>query len=119
MESKEIMQNIVKLMDAKKASDIKVLDISALTTMADYFVICSGNSGIHMRAVADEIDEKLSELNINPRGREGVNNDFWILLDYSDVIVHIFNKESRDFYSIENLWADASEVDISNLISED
>lgn len=119
MESKEIMQNIVRLMDAKKASDIKVLDISALTTMADYFVICSGNSGIHMRAVADEIDEKLSESNINPRGREGVNNDFWILLDYSDVIVHIFNKESRDFYSIENLWADASEVDISSLISED
>lgn len=119
MDSKEIMQNIVKLMDAKKASDIKVLDISSLTTMADYFILCSGNSGIHMRSIADEIDEKLSQHDVNPRGREGMGNDFWILLDYSDVIVHIFNKESRDFYSIEKLWADAAEVDISNLISED
>ena len=117
--SKQIMDFTVKAIDSKKGKDVKVLFIRDISTVADYFVICSGNSGIHMRAVADEIDEKLSELNINPRGREGVNNDFWILLDYSDVIVHIFNKESRDFYSIENLWADASEVDISNLISED
>ncbi|MBE7051719.1 MAG: ribosome silencing factor [Ruminococcaceae bacterium] len=119
MNSKEIMEKVVGIMDSKKASDIKALDISSVTTMADYFVICQGNSGTQMKAIAEEIEEKLSEQGINPIGREGMSTAYWILMDYSEVIVHIFNSESRGFYSIENLWSDATEVDISSIVTED
>jgi len=106
-------------MDSKKAVDIRVLDISTVTTMADYFVICQGNSPAQMKAISEEIEEKLSEEGVNPIGREGMSTSYWILMDYSDVIVHVFSNESKGFYSIENLWADASEVDISDLVTED
>lgn len=119
MESKQLMENVVKCMDSKKAVGIKVLDISEITTMADYFVICQGNSNTQMKAIADEVEEKLSEAGVNPIGREGMSTAYWILMDYSDVIVHIFSNESREFYSIENLWADAKDVDISSIITED
>ncbi len=119
MNSKEIMQTVVKCIDSKKGADIKVLDISKITTMADYFVICQGGSSTQMKAIADEVEEKLQSLGVKPFGREGMNTAYWILLDYSDVIVHIFSGESREFYSIENLWSDAETVDISELIIED
>ena len=118
MESKQLMETVVKCMDSKKAIDIKALDISKITTMADYFVICQGGSSTQIKAIADEIEEKLSENGVKPFGREGMNTAYWILMDYSDVIVHIFSGESRSFYSIENLWSDAEIVDISSLIIE-
>lgn len=118
MNSKEIMELAVKSMDSKKAIDIKVLDISKVTTMADYFVICQGGSSTQIKAIADEVEEKLSEAGVKPFGREGMNTAYWILMDYSDVIVHIFSSESRSFYSIENLWSDAENVDISDIIQE-
>ena len=119
MNSKEVMEFVVKCMDSKKAADIKVLDISTVTTMADYFVICQGGSAPQMKAISEEIEEKLSENGVNPIGREGMNTSYWILMDYSDVIIHIFNDESRAFYSIENLWGDAREVDITSIITEE
>ncbi|MBQ4526811.1 MAG: ribosome silencing factor [Clostridia bacterium] len=119
MNSKELMEKIVKYMDSKKAVDIKVLDISTVTTMADYFVICQGGSAPQMKAISEEIEEKLAEQGIDPIGREGMNTSYWILMDYSEVIVHIFNNESRAFYSIENLWGDAQEVDISAILTEE
>ena len=118
MDSKTLMETIVKCMDNKKAKDIKVLDIKEITTMADYFVICHGGSTTQIKAIADEIEEKLSEINVKPFGREGMNTAYWILLDYSDVIVHIFSTDSRGFYSIENLWSDAENVDISDILDE-
>ena len=119
MNSKQTMEAIVKCIDSKKGADIKVLDISGVTTMADYFIICQGNSNTQMKAIAEEIEEKLSENGIKPIGREGMSTAYWILMDYSDVIVHIFSSESRNFYAIENLWADADEVDISSIVTED
>jgi len=119
MNSKELMENIVRYMDSKKASEIKVLDISNVTTMADYFVICHGNSGPQMKAISEEIEEKLALEDIHPIGREGMSTAYWVLMDYSEVIVHIFNTEAREFYSIENLWTDATEVDISKIITQD
>ena len=86
--------------------------------MADYFVICQGGSNTQMKAIADEVEEKLSEKGVKPFGREGMNTAYWILMDYSDVIVHIFSSESRSFYSIENLWSDADVIDISDIIDE-
>ena len=118
MDSYQIMCEIVKCMDSKKASHIKVLDISSLTTMADYFIICQGSSTTQIKAISGEIEDKLSNQGIKPKGIEGFNTAFWILMDYDDTICHIFSPESRDFYKIENLWADAKEVDISSLITE-
>ncbi len=114
----QLMERIVKILDDKKAIDINVLDIRKLTTMADYFVICSGTSSPHIKALSDELDEKLSEDGISFLGKEGFQTANWVLMDYDSVIVHIFNEETREFYSIENLWADAKEVDITEFIKE-
>ncbi len=113
MESKQLMEKIARCMDDKKAEDIKILDISSLTSMADYFVICHGNSNTQMRAIADEIEDKLKEEGLAAQSREGKDSAFWILMDYGDVVAHVFSRESREFYAIENLWADAKIVDIN------
>jgi len=113
----ELLEKIVKCADDKKALDIKVLDIKELTTLADYFVICHGNSSTQMGAIFDEIEEKLKKDEIFMQNVPSRESSQWLLMDYGDVIVHIFNTESRDFYGIENLWADAPCVDISDFIS--
>lgn len=115
MEAREIMEKIALAADGKKAIDLKVLQIGELTTLADYFVICSGTSYPHMNAIAEEIEEKLDEAQVFPRGREGKDSQNWILLDCGDVIVHIFSTESREFYSIERLWSDAREVNLEEI----
>ena len=118
MEAKELMKIAVKCADDKKALDLKVLNITELTTLADYFVICHGSSTPQMNAIFDEIDEKLKEQNIYMYNAGSRDSNQWMLMDYGDVIVHIFNTESREFYGIENLWADAESVDISEYITE-
>lgn len=118
MNSSELMEKIVNLADDKKAEDIRVLDISHLTTMADYFVICHGNSSTQMKAIADEIEEKLKDDGYLPSSKEGFNSAFWILMDYGDVIVHVFSRESREFYGIENLWADAESIDVEKILTK-
>lgn len=113
----ELVSKIVKYADDKKAMDIKALDISPLTTIADYFVICHGGSNTQMNAIFDEIEDKLKKEDgitlLNPGGRSSTG---WLLMDYGDVIVHIFSAETRDFYGIENLWADAQSIDITEFI---
>lgn len=118
MESKELMQKTVTLLDAKKAKNIKVLYIGDLTTIADYFVVCTGTASTHIKSLSDELDEKLSEEGIEFLGKEGFSTANWILMDYDSVIVHIFSEETREFYSIEHLWADALEVDITEFITD-
>lgn len=113
----ELIGKIVKCADDKKALDIKVLDIKDLTTLADYFVICHGGSSTQMGAIFDEIEEKLKQQQIYMNNVPSKESSQWLLMDYGDVIVHIFNVESREFYGIENLWADAPSVDISDFIS--
>lgn len=116
MNSKEIMELAVKCADNKKAHNIKVLDVKELTTITDYFIICHGGVGNQLRAICDEIEEKLAENGITPYGIEGYNTDEWILIDLSDVVINIFTENARDFYDIEQLWADAQSVDINDLI---
>lgn len=118
MEAKDLMKIAVKCADDKKALDLKVLNITELTTLADYFVICHGSSTPQMNAIFDEIEEKLKEQNIYMNNAGSRDSSQWMLMDYGDVIVHIFNTESREFYGIENLWADAESVDISEYITE-
>lgn len=116
MNSYDLMKTAVKAADARKAINLQILHVEELTTLCDYFVICSGTSTPHMNAIYEEIDMKLSEAGIKPAAREGLGNPGWVLLDYGDVIVHIFNENSREFYSIERLWSDAENINIENLI---
>ena len=116
MNSLDLMKKIVLCADNKKARDIKVLSLSGLTTIADYFVICSGGSSTQVKAISDEVEEKLKEIEILPYGKEGFSMADWILIDYSDVVLHVFTPESREFFNIEKLWADAKEVDISDIL---
>lgn len=116
MNSYDLMKTAVKAADARKAINLQILHVEELTTLCDYFVICSGTSTPHMNAIYEEIDMKLSEAGIKPAAREGLGNPGWVLLDYGDVIVHIFNENSREFYSIERLWSDAENINVENLI---
>lgn len=118
MNSEELMKKIVAVLSKRKTDNIKVLDISSLTTIADYFVICNGSSSTQIKSLADEVEEKLKEENTELYSKEGFSDASWILLDYSTVVVHIFNPEQREFYSIENLWSDASDVDVSDIIEQ-
>ena len=118
MQGLELMQLAVKCADSKKAMDIKVLDIGSLTTLADYFVVCHCPSSTQMNAISDEIEEKFKEQGLLMLNQGAHGSDQWILMDYGDVVVHIFNTESREFYGIEKLWADAANVDISGIVTE-
>ncbi|RVU54913.1 ribosome silencing factor [Anaerosphaera multitolerans] len=105
---KEKLDIIVKSCEDKKGIDIKVLDINGLSSIADYFVIVSGNSSSQVSALADEIEEKMLEAGYSIDNLEGKNSMRWIILDYSDIIVHIFHKEEREYYDLERLWSDES-----------
>ncbi len=97
----------------KKAEDIKILDIRGITDIADHFVIVTGNGGLHVKAIADYIQNE-SNATEKPWHIEGYDNLKWVLLDYVDVVIHIFEKETRDYYDIERLWADAETTTISD-----
>ncbi|MFW5686769.1 MAG: ribosome silencing factor [Halanaerobium sp.] len=96
--------------DDKKAEDIDVLNVQGLTVIADYFVICSGNSDQQVRAIARAVDEKLSEKGIEPKKMAGMDDARWVLIDYADVIVHVFQKREREYYDLERLWSDAEKI---------
>jgi ribosome-associated protein len=108
----------VKAADDKKAHDLVVLDISQIASFADYFLICTGDSFRQMQAIADEIEEKLKAFGIRPSHIEGYRNAEWILLDYSDIVVHIFSKDARVYYDLERLWRDGKKLDVNALILE-
>lgn len=117
MEANMTVEKIVKVLDNKKAEEIKVIKISELTVMADYFIIANGTSNTHVRALAEEVEAELSDIGVEPRSIEGRATG-WILLDYSDVVVHVFTARDREYYNLERLWQDGEEIDVSSLISE-
>lgn len=94
----------------KKAVDIVLLDIRELSVIADYFVICTGSNPRQIQAIASAIEDKMSELHIHTRGREGSSDSGWLLLDFGDIIVHIFGPMEREFYRLERLWSEAPTV---------
>jgi ribosome-associated protein len=106
----ELARRIVELAEDKKAADIILLDLGALTTMADYFVICSGGSERQLEAIADGIIGGLRDERLRPIGREGTAASHWVLLDYGAVIVHIFTPPERDYYGLEKHWAEAKTI---------
>jgi ribosome-associated protein len=106
----DLARRIVELAEDKKAADIVLLDLTGLTTLADYFVICSGGSERQLAAIADGIVEGLRGEGLRPIGREGLAASHWALLDYGSVIVHVFTPPERDFYQLERHWGEAKTV---------
>ena len=117
METKTLVEKIVKVLDDKKAEEIKVIKISELTVMADYFIIANGTSNTHVRALAEEVEDVIAKEGEEARSIEGRSTG-WILLDYNEVVVHIFTPRDREYYNLERLWQDGEEIDISTFISE-
>lgn len=97
----------------KKAIDALILEVKDLTAVADYFVICSGESRTQVGAIADHIEEKLAKAGLKPRSIEGGNYNNWVLLDYGDIIVHVFERETRAYYELEKLWLDAPRIEVA------
>lgn len=119
MTEQEKLEFIVKTLDSKRGEDIQAIKIGDLTILADYFVIANGTSNTHARTLADEVEFQLSQKGIEPLRREADTGNTWIILDYGDVIVHVFYKETRNFYQLEGLWADGEQVDISPLLTKE
>lgn len=118
MSAKELMEQIVKLADSKKAGDITVLHVGEQTTLTDYFVIMTGMSGPHLRALSEEIEVKLKEKGVMPHHIEGVTSS-WVLMDYTSVVVNIFLEDAREMYALERLWGDSQNVSIDGLIAKE
>ena len=112
MELKDIVKKIYNIIEDKKGDDIKVVDISKVSSIADYFIIASANNINQVQAISDEIDFVLGKEGILPKAVEGNKNATWMLLDYNDIVVHIFLKEDRVFYDLERIWRDGTEVEI-------
>ncbi len=111
-----IVNEIVKALDKKLAEDIIVLNVSSLTTLADYFVIATGKNDKQTKALCDNVEEELKKLEITPVNKEGYRTGDWILLGYNEVVIHIFQPDSRDFYNLEHVWQDAVKVDITDIV---
>lgn len=114
----KIAEYAVSVLDAKKAGDIKLLHVADKTIIADYMILCSGNSGTQIRSLGDELEYKLGLCGLGVSHTEGVPAGGWLLLDYGSVIVHIFSREARNNYNLEKLYEDGDEVDISALLGE-
>lgn len=108
----EKLNIIAKALDDKRAERIDILGISELTSLGDYFVICSCGSDVQVRACADEVEEKAKKNGFEPLHIEGYRGGNWVLIDFGDVIVHIMEKETREFYALERLWDDAKKIEI-------
>ncbi|MGN0634453.1 MAG: ribosome silencing factor [Oscillospiraceae bacterium] len=114
----KVIETIVKALDSKRAEDIQLIGIRDLTIVADYFVIANGTSNTHTKALADEVEFQLKQIGIEPTRVEGYAGATWIILDYADIVVHVFYKETRQFYNLEKLWNDGKFIDISKYIEE-
>lgn len=117
MQSKEMALKLARCLDEKKGRDIKVLETGRLTTLADYFVLCTAASSTQVKALSDFCQKQLKDLGELPHHVEGHRGGTWVLLDYSSVVVHLFLEETRDFYDLERLWRDAEEVELQDVLT--
>lgn len=118
MTPKEMALLLAQAMDSKKGKDIRVLETDGVTTLADYFVLCSGSSAPQLKALADAGEKAMKDHGILPHHVEGHRGGTWILQDYGDVVVHVFDKEARAFYDLDRLWVDAKTVDLSDVLAQ-
>lgn len=117
MKELEIAKGALKALDSKKAVDIDVIHITELTIIADYFVLASGTSSTQVKALADEVEHQLKLAGTAPLHIEGRATG-WIVLDYGSVVVHVFQKEQREFYQLERLWTDGERLDVNELLED-
>jgi len=113
LKSRDLALGVAQAALKKKADDLIVLDLEGLTVIADYFVICSGESTTQVKAIAEFIEYECENKGMRLLGKEGVDYGHWVLLDYGDVIVHVFEKETREYYGLEKLWMDAKTLEIN------
>ena len=119
LSAKEVAYEVTKALDAKKGMDIKLLRINKISSLADYFLICTGTSNTHVKTLCDYAEYTLEELGEPMIGREGHRGNSWVLLDFGSLVVHVFTDEARKFYDLERLWADAESVDLKDIIIEE
>ena len=112
MDSSLLTKKITDLIFNKKGYDVKILDLRKVTSITDYFVICTGDSDTQVKAIADEVDKELRDEGIRSWHTEGYQALNWVLIDFVDVVVHVFKKETREYYNLEKLWGDAPTVDV-------
>lgn len=113
---KDALRIALKAVDDKKAADVVVLDISSVATFANYFLICSGDSSRQIHAIVDEVEQKLESIGLRPTHIEGYRHAEWVLMDYIDLVVHVFSKGARAYYDLERLWRDGKKLDIEKLL---
>ena len=116
LEPKEIAVAVTKALDEKKGMDIKLLKIDRVSSLADYFLICTGTSNTHVKTLCDYAEFTLEEMGETMLGREGHRGNTWELLDYGTIVIHVFTDEARKFYDLERLWADAEQIDLKNIL---
>lgn len=119
MTAEEVVRCVAGALDSKKAIDVRAIGIRSLSVLADYFVIASGTSNTHVRALADEVEFTLSEKGIRPKRIEGGSTENWMLLDYGAVIVHVFQDKAREFYDLERLWQDGTPFSLEDVLHPD
>ncbi len=112
MEAKEMARLAVEALEERKAVDVKVIDIEKISSLADYFIIASGTNRNQVQAMADFVEETLEKKGVSIKSREGYQSANWILLDYGDIVIHIFDEENRLFYDIERIWRDGTPADL-------
>ena len=116
MEAFDILKIAANALNDKKAMQMQAIKIDEISDIADYFLICTATSNAHIHALADEVEEKLKEAGVEPGHIEGRASD-WLLLDYNDVVIHIFGRQSREFYALERMWQDDEQVDLTQTLT--
>ena len=117
LDPKTIAYNVTRALDEKKGMDIKLLKIDRVSSLADYFLICTGSSNTHVRTLCDYAEYTLEQLGESMLGREGHRGNSWELLDYGTIVIHVFTEEARAFYDLERLWADAEQIDLKDIVT--
>lgn len=119
MNSYEMAMQLARALDSKKGLEIKVLKTEGLTTLADYFVLCTATSSTQVKAMSDACEQAMDKLGEPVHHIEGHRSGTWLLMDFSSVVVHVFTDEARKFYDLERLWGDAEEMDITEALKEE
>ena len=115
MESRELAKIAYNALDEKKGEDIRIIDIAGISVLADYFIIANGSSESQVQAMVDNVEEEMHKAGYSLKQREGYGRGNWVLLDFGDVIVHVFDKENRLFYDLERIWRDGKNIGIAEL----
>ncbi|MBQ9333838.1 MAG: ribosome silencing factor [Lachnospiraceae bacterium] len=114
-QSREMAKIAIKCLEDKKAENIRVIDISTISVLGDYFLIANGNNRNQIQAMSDHVEETLGKAGFEPKQIEGYNTANWILMDYRDVIIHIFDPDNRSYYDLDRIWRDGTPVDLNEL----